>query len=242
MRRLMWLVAVLALVGCGTTKKQQTKSKARSNSGWGRSHNFNDAGANTVKHDLNHDGRIDVTKVSRAGTLVREEWDLNQDGKTEIWRYYDENGQIEGEEVDADYDGKLDVISHYQGGVLTMREESHNFIGQATTKKHYEKGVLQLVEQDTDDDGKFDTWEFYQKGQLVKIGRDTNGDGREDQFTKPTEKLVGLATTKAPAAGSSGGGGAAPPEGSDKAEPTEPAEGAGEGGTKNTGTEQGDTP
>ena len=64
----------------------------------------------TERFDLNGDERPDVWKVSfisdldEEKTLLRKEIDVNFDGKVDVTKFYDQNGDVEREEMDLDFD------------------------------------------------------------------------------------------------------------------------------------------
>ena len=76
-----------------------------------------------VEVDLNSDGQADIFNYYReraaAGRLlVKREIDLNWDGRVDMTSFFDEAGSLAREEIDGDFDGNVDVIDHYQGGVF----------------------------------------------------------------------------------------------------------------------------
>ena len=113
--------------------------------------------------------------------LVKEELDLNLDGKWDLRRYFDA-GTLSRMEIDLDFDGKPDVVEFYEKGLLSRVESSHNFSGKVDTWKFYEKGVLTRIERDTNGDGKPDEWLYYSDGRLKRLGRDLNFDGIVDTW------------------------------------------------------------
>lgn len=84
--------------------------------------------------DRNDDGRVDyVLYNDAAGSLAREELDFNFDGKMDDFRYY-RAGVAVREEIDSDFDGRIDIWVHILKGEFIER-----------------------YERDTDGDGKPDT-------------------------------------------------------------------------------------
>jgi EF hand domain-containing protein len=146
--------------------------------------------------DLNHDGKIDIVyHHDQAGALAFEEFDLDFDGKFEVWTYY-QQGQKVREDRDMNYDGRPDLTEYFEGGRKVR------------------------VELDTDHDGKVDQWEYYEGGKLDRIGYDSTGSGRADRWDRAPEsaELAG-AGGAAPAEGAPAAP-AAPPATGPAAAPT----------------------
>lgn len=145
--------------------------------------------------DLDNDGRPEVTKYyknvpdpDRAGEtktiLVRQDIDLNWDGKVDIWRYFNERGFAEKEEWDTDYDTKIDEIRHFEDGVIVRSERDRNNDGRFDIVRHFKEGKLERKESDTNDDGRIDRWEYYSGNVLDRVGVDKDHDGTVDTWAK----------------------------------------------------------
>jgi antitoxin component YwqK of YwqJK toxin-antitoxin module len=147
-----------------------------------------------LKFDVNGDNRPDIRKYVREKTdasghvedvVVRKEIDLNNDGKIDVWRYYDEKGELVKERLDLDFDGLIDCTIYYKSGVVEHKEYDTNFDGKPDLWKYYnEKGQLARVEADRNHDGKVDYWEYWENGKLDRIGYDTNGDGKPETIER----------------------------------------------------------
>ena len=142
--------------------------------------------------DLDRDGVADIRNYFRERAdaprlLVRKELDLNRDGKHDVVSFFDDQGSLEREEMDSDYDGRFDWTDHYKDGVRVMSEYDTDFDGQPNMFKYYIVGDdgsvhLDRKERDEDGDGKIDVWErFSMAGEVVRAGRDTDGDGKVDE-------------------------------------------------------------
>ncbi len=145
------------------------------------------SGETVTEYDLDHDGRTDVWRYTRRGpdgkeVLVRKELDLNNDGKIDVWEWYDASGLLEKQVVDLDFDGKPDVVLHFEKGQLVRKEYAFGFDGKPHAWSYYEKGHLVRKERDENGDGKVDYWEYWEGGEVDRVGIDTDGDGRVDRW------------------------------------------------------------
>jgi len=120
--------------------------------------------------------------------LVKKEIDLNRDGKIDVISYFDDEGRLEKEEMDGDYDGVFDWTDHYQSGWRVMSEYDTDYDGVANVWKYYKQDSvdsqprLDRKERDTDGNGKVDVWErFNADGDVIRTGRDIDGDGKMDE-------------------------------------------------------------
>ncbi len=152
-----------------------------------------------VSKDLNHDGIADyrIMYDSEAmSRIMRDSRDLNFDGKDDAWRFFSPAGSLVKEELDLDYDGRVDLLNTYDAnsGVLVLQEMAMGFHGRLSGRRILRDGKVTSVEYDTDGDGVIDTWEFYEKQKLVRIGKDTNNDGKQDSFVEPDPSLTGQST------------------------------------------------
>jgi hypothetical protein len=136
--------------------------------------------------DINGDEQADVFNFFRerskaARLLVRKEVDLNWDGKVDVRTWFDEDGQIEKEEMDGDFDDRVDWVDHYKGGRRVMSEIDTDYNGSLDLFKYYDNGTLRRKERDTTGDGRIDFWEYIDpNGQVLRTGRDLDADGVMD--------------------------------------------------------------
>ncbi|MBA7527555.1 hypothetical protein ES705_19731 [subsurface metagenome] len=61
------------------------------------------------------DGRLTTLKVDRDydGRLIRQEIDTNFDEKVDVWAYLFDGIYIEKLEQDSDFDGRIDLVQEY---------------------------------------------------------------------------------------------------------------------------------
>lgn len=155
-----------------------------------------DAEGNIVREfDIDGDDHVDVKKYFKEypdpedpsvmrQRLFKKEVDVNSDGKINVRRTYNEEGELKLEELDDDLDGTFDVINHVDGGHLVQKDILEPETGAVVAVRYYWEGELQRVEKDTNNDTETDYWEFYEQGVLDRIGRDLNGDGRADTWQR----------------------------------------------------------
>src|SRR5699024_9391506 len=98
--------------------------------------------------------------------------------------YFDAAGDLVEEEMDLDFDEKVDMVAYYKNGVATRKAMSVAFNGDFSIVKFYgQQGQLLRVERDQNHDGVTDLWEYYgPNGERERVGWDEDGDGVPDQF------------------------------------------------------------
>jgi hypothetical protein len=150
-------------------------------------------GERAQEQDVNGDGAPDMwtyaVKEKDADGVeqerrVRQELDLNWDGRVDLTRYFDAKGDPARETLDLDYDGKVDATYFFEKGINTRRERDVNGDGRMDSFSFYERGALVRKERDTNTDGKVDYWEYWEGGQVDRIGEDLDGDGTVDKWTR----------------------------------------------------------
>jgi hypothetical protein len=193
MRTLRFVLAAAALaalmLGCSSGKKNvKPTGPAEEEGAEGVAEHKN--GNETVREfDLNHDGHTDVWKYYQKGAdgqlhLVRKEVDVNWDGKVDVWKYYDEKEQLSKEALDLDFDGHIDQVTFFKDGQVEHKERDLDYNGKPDLWIYYEKGQIARKERDTKGSGKVDYWEYWKNGQPERIGEDLDGDGSVDRWTK----------------------------------------------------------
>jgi antitoxin component YwqK of YwqJK toxin-antitoxin module len=130
-------------------------------------------------------------KEERKADEIVKEFDLNRDGKTDVWKFYravkDENGKtvqrLVRKELDINFDGKPDIWQYYdEKEQLEKVAFDLDFDGRPDQINYYEHGVIVKKEKDLNYDKKPDLWIYYEKGKIVRKERDTNGDGKVDYW------------------------------------------------------------
>jgi hypothetical protein len=188
---LLALIAVVFLAGCpkqATTNPTSTVAAGADPAGPSAvTTTQTNEGLVEVRVDLNRDGRHEITNYYRERSdaprlLRRKETDLDLKGGPDVWTWYDDSGQREREEMDGDFDGRVDWKDYYVGGKRSMSEVDTDFNGTFDLKKYYENGIVRRRERDSNADGRVDAWEYLdESGKVIKTGRDVDGDGTMDE-------------------------------------------------------------
>ena len=178
MLRSIFFLTIVA--GCGANKSASVTTASL------LSERPTDNGLVEQQIDLNGDEIADVYNFYRERSeanrlLVRKEVDLNWDSKIDVRTWFTADGAIEKEEMDGDFDGRVDWIDHYKGGRRVMSEVDTDYNGAMDLFKYYENGKLRRKERDAKGDGRIDFWEYLdEKGNVLRTGRDLDGDGVMD--------------------------------------------------------------
>jgi len=136
----------------------------------------------------------------KTQVLACKQVDLNYDTKVDIVYHHDQSGTISFEEFDLDFDGRFDLWSYYQQGKKVREEMDTNYDRRSDFVKYFESDKLVRVERDTNNDGRVDEWQYYENGKLDRIGYDSTGSGRADKWDRaPDDALPGAASEVAPA-------------------------------------------
>ena len=85
--------------------------------------------------DRNYDQQVDYTvEYDVDNRKVREEMDFNYDGRMDDF-YFFEAGQLVREEVDSNFDGHIDVWVSLEGQYIRSYEADRDFDGVAEVRK-----------------------------------------------------------------------------------------------------------
>jgi hypothetical protein len=149
------------------------------------------------EYDTSGNDQPDVRKVFvRLGdpstsrlVLICREADVNGDGKKDVVRIYDDEGRSLREEVDRNFDGKLDQNTVFQNGQIVRNEFDDDFDGRIETKVYYDAGKPSRTERDiqgrsTEAQWRPDRWEYFDNGRTVRMGTDLDGDARVDRWDR----------------------------------------------------------
>ena len=145
--------------------------------------------------DVDGDGKPEVMKYYQEGpdaerpgeqklNLVRQDIDLNWDGRLDVCRYFNPAGIVIREEMDLDFDGRVDEVRTYEEGVVVLSQRDRNNDGRADVIRRYKAGKLAQKEIDTNEDGQADRWEYFDGERLERVGIDLDHDGKVDRWAK----------------------------------------------------------
>ena len=135
---------------------------------------------------------VDTAACDPSGKKVAQ-FDLNQDGKPDVWKYVVERNEkgtpievMVCKKVDLNHDGKVDYMVQYDdAGNIKYEEYDFDFDGKFDARFHYDvktrkKAVVERVSGFT---GRVDFWEKYTTDEkLESVRRDRNGDGKPDYW------------------------------------------------------------
>ena len=82
--------------------------------------------------------------------------DLNKDGREDVRSYFDSSNDLIREEIDADFDGKVDINDKYENGERISSEVDTNSDGTYDLFYFFDRNTLVRKEQDTDYNGSLD--------------------------------------------------------------------------------------
>jgi hypothetical protein len=156
--------------------------------------------------DVNNDGKPDITHRVKGDRRVCSVMDLNFDGRTDLFRFYEDSGKaVALEQHDYDFDGHVDDQAFFKSGKVVRKELDTNFDGlidtwlwcqgpqieraerarrkpgRVDTWENYSQGLLAEIQYDENSDGKVEKWEVFQGGSLTEVKLDTTGDGKPDR-------------------------------------------------------------
>jgi hypothetical protein len=135
--------------------------------------------ADDVRTKRDTEVKLEKCDVASAGA---ETVDANGDGKPDVIKVMS-GGREVCRVVDLNFDGRTDRTTFFDGAKKIRRVESDfDRDGRVDEIALFEAGVLKEKHRATTLDGKLDTWEIYEKGQLARTERDENGDGIIDQW------------------------------------------------------------
>jgi hypothetical protein len=95
--------------------------------------------------------------------------DKNRDGRPDVWRVYDRQGQLVTIAIDTNFDGRSDVHEYYERGALVRRESDRDFNDRIDLIQEFDATTRQAVRSvtDIDLDGVADLLELFQDGRPV---------------------------------------------------------------------------
>jgi hypothetical protein len=135
----------------------------------------------------------DREKWAKSQGLLLKNFDLNRDGKPDVFKFYREEADPKNagnklevlvrKELDINHDGKVDIIRLYdREGRVTEERDDLDFDGRIDEVIFYANGLLERKEIDLNYDGKPDIIKYFSDSKLVRVEADRNGDGRIDTW------------------------------------------------------------
>lgn len=137
------------------------------------------------------DDQVETSDDASTDGLKVVRFDVNKDKRPDIWKYFREETNANGEtvefivrkELDLNSDGTVDVVRHYDAtGTVTREELDLDFDKRFDAINYYTDGVLTRKEMDLNYDGKPDLFKYYKKGKLVRLESDKDYNGNIDYW------------------------------------------------------------
>ena len=123
---------------------------------------------------------LNILLISTVSICFAEETkteDKNNDGKPDMWMYYDDTNRPTKIESDRNYDGKVDLWIIYGNKGTRVTQIDMNFDGRPDMYSYYQYSQRIKLELDSDYDGKLDQVNEYRDGRVVKMQK-ANKDGK----------------------------------------------------------------
>jgi hypothetical protein len=196
MKRVVFVVALLAF-GCGKKGNGPEEPKGMEGTG-GKGPQVDGTlcdtdGKEVETYDLNGDGKADMWKLFKMAKgskiLTCKQGDLNFDGNKDMVLALNDNGNVEFEKIDLDFQKGFDAFYKYEeqpGGrqsLLFEVQRDSNFDGKYDILEKYDSGgKITELQRDSNGDAKPDVWEQYDDGTLIAILYDEKPyDGKVDR-------------------------------------------------------------
>src|SRR5262249_13802105 len=106
--------------------------------------------------------------LTRPAAYIRAE-DRDHDGRPDLWRVFDRQGNLARVAVDTHADGRSDVQEYYEHGALVRRESDRDFNDRVDLIQEFDADTAESVRsvEDVDFDGTADVLLLYSHGQPI---------------------------------------------------------------------------
>ena len=107
-----------------------------------------------------------VASLWTAAARVRSA-DRNGDGRADVWRTYNRQGQLAEVDVDTNFDGRADVHEYFERGSLVRRETDRDFNDRVDLVQDFDPATREQVRSvvDVDFDGTADLLVLFRGGE-----------------------------------------------------------------------------
>lgn len=124
-------------------------------------------------------GAIAWASFGHPSGFTRTE-DRNRDGRPDVWRKYDAQGELVAAAIDTNFDGRSDVHEVYVAGALVRRELDLNFDDRVDVVEEFDPDSHEHIRSvvDVDEDGTADLLVLFQGGRPVFSRWADNGPHR----------------------------------------------------------------
>lgn len=134
-----------------------------------------------------------MTAVEVKGDTEIEKYDLDGDGKEDVWKYFVRVGVTEDKktgtrllakkELDLNHDGTVDMSIHYNKFGEVVREVmDHDFDGKIDAIDYYLEGKQYKREVKLNFKEQTSVWRYYDGEELSRKEKDTTGNAKPDLF------------------------------------------------------------
>lgn len=141
------------------------------------------------------EGDISAKYDEKTGKLGQLTVNAGKDGKPDVFSYMD-GGIVTRIEIDNNEDGRIDRWEYYAAGQKLEKVGSSRSDDGKPDSWFYQgaDGTVSKVEHSTRKTGKVDRTEFYTQGQLTRAEQDTDGDGRVDKWEEYVDGALASAS------------------------------------------------
>jgi len=131
--------------------------------------------------------------IEIRGDTETEKYDLNGDGRPDLFRIYVLRGpkddpesrtrHLARQDLDLNFDDRIDMRRHFnEDGVVVREEMDLDFDGVFDAVDYYSNGQLYRRDMALNFNGRPSIVKFYTANKMVRKERDTNSDGNMDTF------------------------------------------------------------
>ena len=134
--------------------------------------------------------QAELMAVQITGEGETEQFDLNGDGRPDVWKIYtakkvgEKRSRLLGRaELDVNFDGQVDMRQFFaESGAMVRETMDMDFDGRVDAIDHYKDGRLARREILMNFSETPSIWKYYEEDKLVRKETDTQGNGKPDTF------------------------------------------------------------